>query len=273
VPVVRLDDAEVHITDTGPPPGRPDAPAVVFGHGLLFSGQMFAPQVAALRDDFRCVTVDWRGQGDSPAAPDGYDMDTLLGDLVGVLDHLGLGAVHYVGLSMGGFVGMRLAARRPERVRTLTLLDTSAGPEDRLNTVRYRLMAGVYGLVGIGPLRRPVTRIMFGRTFLAGPRAEDVVRDWAAVLARNDRAGTRRAIRGVTDRSAVTPELPRISAPTLVVVGDEDVATPLDKAEAVADAIPGAQLVVVDGAGHSSTIEAPEAVSRLLRTFLDAHPG
>jgi pimeloyl-ACP methyl ester carboxylesterase len=273
VPVVRVNDAEVHITDTGAPPGRPDAPVVVFGHGLLFSGRMFAPQVAALRGDHRCITVDWRGQGDSPAAPGGYDMDTLLDDLVGVLDHLGLGAVHYVGLSMGGFVGMRLAARRPERVRTLTLLDTSAGSEDRVKVVRYRLMAGVYTRVGIGPLRRPVTRILFGRTFLAGPRAAGVVREWAGVLNRNDRAGTVRAIRGVTDRTAVTPELPRITAPTLVVVGDEDVATPLDKAEAVAAGIPGARLVVVDGAGHSSTVEAPEAVSRLLRDFLEAHAG
>ena len=270
---VRVDGAEVHVTDTGAPAGRPDAPVVVFGHGLLFSGRMFDPQVAGLRAWYRCVTVDWRGQGDSPAAAGGYDMDTLLDDLVRVLDHLGLDAVHYVGLSMGGFIGMRLAARHPERVRTLCLLDTSAGPEDRLKALRYRLMAGAYPLLGIAPLRRPVSRVMFGRTFLAGPRAAEVLRAWAEVLGRNDRTGTTRAIRGVTDRTAVAPELARISAPTLVVVGAEDVATPVARARAVADAIPGARLVVVDGAGHSSTVEAPLAVTRLLRAFLDAHPG
>ena len=273
MPVVRVGDAEVHITDTGTPPGRPDAPAVVFGHGLLFSGRMFEPQVAALRERYRCVAVDWRGQGQSPAVaggPPAYDMDTLLGDL---LDQLGLDAVHYVGLSMGGFVGMRLAARHPDRVRTLTVLDSSAGPEDRRKALRYRLMARVYRLVGIAPLRRPVRRVMFGRTFLASARAAEVLRAWEDVLRHNDRAGTVAAIRGVTDRTAVAPELSRIAAPTLFVVGEEDVATPVAKARAVAAGIPGARLVVVEGAGHSSTIEAPEAVTGLLRDFLDAHPG
>lgn len=262
---------ELHHTDTGAPPGHPDAPTVVFGHGLLFSGRMFDAQVAALREDHRCVTVDWRGQGRSPATPDGYDMDTLLDDLVALLDRLGLAAVHYVGLSMGGFVGMRLAARHPARVRTLALLDTSAGPEPLRNRLRYRAMAQVYRRSGIGLLRRPVARVMFGRTFLAGPRADGVVREWSDTLRATDRDGVARAIRGVVARRPVPPaELAAISAPVLVVVGDEDVATPVADARAVAAAVPGARLEVVTGAGHSSTVEAPEAVTALLREFLDA---
>ena len=274
MPLVHVESAggaEVHVTDTGAP--HPDAPVVVFGHGLLFSGRMFDAQVEALRGDHRCVTVDWRSQGRSPAAADGHDMDTLLADLLAVLDHLGLGAVHYVGLSMGGFVGMRLAARHPDRVRTLTLLDTSAGPEDPSKRIRYRLMAAVYRRVGIGPLRRPVQRMMFGRTFLAGPRAASVLDAWAGDLRVADRGGTVRAIHGVTDRVPATPALSAVTAPTLVVVGDEDVATPVAKAEAVAAGIADARLAVVRGAGHSSTVEAPDEVTALLRRFLEAHPG
>ena len=119
MPIAHVNGADVHYTDTGAPPGNPDAATVVFGHGLLFSGWMFTHQVEALEDDYRCVTIDWRSQGKSPAARDGHDMDTLTLDLVALLDELGLDAVHYVGLSMGGYVGMRFAARYPDRVLSL----------------------------------------------------------------------------------------------------------------------------------------------------------
>src|SRR5688500_3593618 len=154
MPIAHVNGADVHYTDTGSPPGKPDAPAVVFGHGLLFSGWMFSHQVEALEDHYRCVTIDWRSQGQSPMARDGHDMDTLTSDVLGLLDHLGLDAVHYVGLSMGGYVGMRLAARHPERVLSLALLDTGSGSEDADKVSKYRLLANVYLVVGPGPLRR-----------------------------------------------------------------------------------------------------------------------
>ncbi len=262
-----------HHTDTGPPPGRPDAPTVVMGHGLLFSGWMFEPQVEALRDRYRCVTVDWRGQGRTPAAPDlAADMDALTGDLVALLDHLGLDRVHYAGLSMGGFVGMRLAARHPDRVRTLTLLDTSAGPEDPDKIARYRLLARVYRWFGIGAVRRAVEPIMFGPALLGSARRDEVVEPWVATLRTVDRRGMRAAILGVTDREPVLAELGSITAPTLVVVGADDVATPVAKAQVLVDAIAGARLEVVPECGHSSTVERPEVVSALLADHLDRHP-
>ena len=179
MPLAEVNGIRFHHTDTGPPPGRPDAETIVFGHGLLFSGWMFEPQVEALREEYRCVTVDWRGQGGTPpvAGSDGYvaDMDSLLGDLVALLDHLELPAVHYVGLSMGGFVGMRLAARHPERVRTLTLLDTSAGPEDPEKVKQYRLLATVYRWLGFGPVRGKVEPIIFSKPYGKGRVVQNVL--------------------------------------------------------------------------------------------------
>ena len=148
MPIAHVNGADVHYTDTGSPPGKPDAATVVFGHGLLFSGWMFSHQVEALEDDYRCVTIDWRSQGKSPAARDGHDMDTLTLDLVALLDELGLDAVHYVGLSMGGYVGMRFAARYPDASSSLVLLDTDAGPEDPEVRPRYRMLANIYRLTG-----------------------------------------------------------------------------------------------------------------------------
>jgi len=266
MPLVTVNGAQVHIDDTGG-----DGLAVVFGHGLLFSGRMFAAQVERLRDRYRCVTIDWRGQGRSPAASGGYDMDTLADDAAAIIESLDAGPVHYVGLSMGGFVGIRLGARRPDLIRTLSLLDTSAGPEDPEKVSKYRLLAKVYRVVGMKPVRGQVEPIMFGPTFLSDPASAPHVQDWLRVLADVNRKGMQHAIYGVTDREPVTDLLGSITAPTLVVVGADDVATPIGKAETLRDGITGARLEIVPDSGHSSTIEQPEALADLIEAHIEAH--
>ena len=270
MPLIHVNGADVHYTDTGAPPGNPDAPTIVFGHGLLFSGWMFSHQVEALEDQYRCVTIDWRSQGKSPAARDGHDMDTLTLDLVALLDELGLDAVHYVGLSTGGYVGMRFAARYPDRLRSLVLLDTDAGPEDPEVRGRYRRLANIYRFVGPGPIRKQIIPIMFGPTFREDPRGQAVIAEWLAILKKNSKAGMRLAVLGITERLPVVDEIGNISARTLVAVGADDVATVPAKSEAIAASIDGAKLEIVPDAGHSSTIEQPEALTRLIREHLSA---
>jgi 3-oxoadipate enol-lactonase len=271
VPLVEVNGIQVNIEDTGAPPGRPDAPVVVLGHGLLFSTTMWRHQVEALRASYRCVAIDWRGQGRTPATRDGYDMDTLYADAVGVIERLDAGPVHYAGLSMGGFVGLRLGARRPDLLRSLTLIDTSAGPEDPDNVGRYRLLASIYRAVGWRPLKGKVAPIMFSEGFLATPEGRRVMETWAGELRQQARSGTRKAILGVTDRVPVVDEIGAITTPTLVVVGAGDVATPSGNSDAIADLVPGAQLVKLPGVGHVSTLEAPDAVNAALLPFLAAH--
>lgn len=268
----RRGDAVIHYTDTGAPDGRPDAPCVFFGHGLLFSGWMFEPQIAALRDRYRCVAIDWRGQGGSSASAGGYDMESLADDATALIEHLGLAPVHYVGLSMGGFVGQRIAARKPHLVRSLTLLDTSAGPEDPDKARQYKLLGAVYLLTGIRPLRKKVLPLMFGPAFLADPASAAVLSEWERRLGRCRRSGISKAVRGVADRSAVESEIGAITAPTLIVVGADDAATPVAKSRRIAELITDSRLEVVPRAGHTSTLEQPEAVTRLIRDFLESLP-
>jgi 3-oxoadipate enol-lactonase len=268
MPIAHVNGAEVHYTDTGAPSGRLDAPVVVFGHGLLFSGWMFSHQIEALEDEFRCVTIDWRSQGKSPAARSGHDMDTLTLDLVALLDELGLDAVHYVGLSMGGYVGMRFAARYPDRVLSLVLLDTGSGTEDPDKVSKYRLLANIYRVVGPGPLRRQVEPLMFGPTIRNDPAGRAVLDEWHGHLKRTSRAGIRRAVLGIVERLPVADELGGIRARTLVAVGADDIAQEPYKSEALAAAIEGAKLEIVPDAGHSSTVEQPEVLTRLIREHL-----
>ncbi len=269
--LIEANGVRINVRDTGTPDGNPTAPTVVFGHGLLFSGHMFAPQIERLKSSFRCVTIDWRGQGKTPATPAGYDMDTLSDDAAAVIEGLGVGSVHYVGLSMGGFVGMRLAARRPDLIRSLALLDTSAGPEDADKVKQYRLLASIYRWVGMKPLEGKVKPLMFGPAFLASPDSRPAVTEWKAVLSEVDRVGMKKAIQGVTDRLPIAGELGAITAPTLIVVGEDDVATPVAKAEMIAAGINRSVLKRVPDCGHSSTLEQPEVLADLLEEFLTAH--
>jgi 3-oxoadipate enol-lactonase len=267
MPTFHRDGAAIHYTDTGAPAARPDAQTVLFGHGLLFSGWMFHRQIAALETEFRCIAIDWRGQGDSTAKR-GYDMDTLTADALALIGQLDIAPVHYVGLSMGGFVGLRIAARRPELIRSLTLLDTSAGPEDPDKVTRYKLLGLIYRLTGVSPLRNTVAPLMFSPATLNDPVKRQMIDEWEGRLKQRKRSGVSKAVMGVANRLPVEDEIARIAAPTLVIVGADDVSTPPVKSQRIAERIPGARLEQIPDCGHSSTLEQPEVVTALLREFL-----
>ncbi|MDX2356394.1 alpha/beta fold hydrolase [Dietzia sp. PP-33] len=267
MPTFQRGHTTIAYTDTGAPAGREDAPVVFFAHGLLFSGWMFRHQIAHLRGRYRCVTIDFRGQGESPRAIGGYDMDTLTVDVSELLRHLQIPVVNFVGLSMGGFVGMRLAARNPEVVHSLTLLDTAATAEEPANRSRYKTLAKVYRLAGIKPLRSRVAPIMLAGRNQSAPWVDD----WMTMLDRTDRVGLVTAIESVADRDPCEDEAIRIIAPTLVMVGAEDAATPPEKSRRIVDLIADTSFHEIPGAGHSPTMEQPDEVNTILEAFLSEY--
>ncbi|MGY0499909.1 alpha/beta fold hydrolase [Nocardia sp. FBN12] len=270
MPIIHVDGVPIACTDTGTPAGKPDAATVVFGHGLLFGGWMFRAQLESLQRDYRCVTLDWRGQGDTPPTAGGYDMDTLTADAVGVIRALDVGPVHWVGLSMGGFVGQRLGARHGDLLRSLTLLDTSARAEDPTKIGEYHRLAWALRWFGIRPIAGRVATHLFGPAFLASDTGAETVREWSRRLARVDRVGMRDAVHGVTGRAAVDDELRSVTVPTQVVVGADDAATPLPHARHLASLIPHAQLHTIPACGHTSSLEQPQVVTALLHGFLES---
>lgn len=259
MPYVDLNGAHIHFTDTG---GAGEV--IVFSHGLLFSGAMFEAQVAHFGQDYRCITFDHRGQGRSGVAADGYDLETLAADAAALVGHLGVGPCHFVGLSMGGFVGMRLAARTPELLKTLTLLDTSGDPEPSENLAKYRLLNVVARWIGIWAVIRQVMPIVFGQTFLRDPERAAERQRWAKAITGNDKIGITRAVSGVIARAGCHDLLAQIRIPVGIGVGDEDVATTPVHSQQLRDAISGSELVVFKGAGHSASIEAPQQVNALI---------
>ncbi|MEZ4709196.1 MAG: alpha/beta fold hydrolase [Caldilineaceae bacterium] len=265
MPKLRVNNAEIYYEEQGAGPET-----IVFAHGLLWSGRMFDQQVEAFKERYRCITFDFRGQGQSQVTATGYDMDTLSEDAAALIEALQCAPCHFVGLSMGGFIGLRLAIRRPELLKSLTLLETSADPEPPENMRRYRLLNVIARWLGLRLVANQVMPIMFGRKFLNDSERAAEKATWRAHLIANHRIGITRAVQGVISRAGVYDELDQITTPTLIVVGDQDVATPPAKAQRMHARIGGAKLVQVAGAGHTSTVEEPAAINAALAEFLIA---
>ena len=263
MPTLTINGARLYYSVEGEGPET-----VVFSHGLLMSSEMFRAQVEALKRDYRCICYDHRGQGRSEVTADGYDMDSLTVDAAALIGELRAAPCHFVGLSMGGFVGMRLAIRHPELLRSLVLMETSADPEP--NRAKYRAMSIIGRWFGFRPLAGALMKIMFGHSFLSSPERNEARERWRRHFLQLDRTGAYRSAQGVIDRLGVYEDISRIAIPTLVIVGDEDIATVPGKSRRIANAIPGAQLVTIPEAGHSSSVEQPERVARAIRNFIQA---
>ena len=264
MPTLPINDTELFYRDTGN-----GAETIVFSHGLLFDHRMFDAQVRYFADDYRCVAYDHRGQGDSgrPDAPS-IGMETLYFDAVELIERFEIGPCHFVGLSMGGFVGMRLAARRPELVKSLTLMSTRAGPEPSENVPRYKRLNAVARLLGVDFVSDRVLPIMFGDRFLEDDETTERRQLWRRRLEENSR-DVYRAVNGVIYRPSCVSELAQIDVPTMVVHGEDDRAIPIEGGRRLADSIDGAEFVSIPEAGHSVSIERPAVVNETLEGFFD----
>ena len=265
MPVINANGVDLYYVDTGGP-----GEVMVFSHGLLMNNKMFAQQIDEFKAEYRCIAYDHRGQGQSEVALAGYDMDTIAEDGAALIRALNIGPVHFVGLSMGGFVGMRLATRNPELLKSLVLLETSADPEPEENKPKYRKLNFFARWFGLGSMAAKVMPIMFGQSFLNDPDRAEQRKEWQGQIASSRRIGMTRAVQGVIDRSGVYEQLSSIKTPTLIVVGKEDVATVPAKSERIHAALKGSELVVLPKGGHSSTIEEPVAVNAAITGFLEA---
>ncbi len=243
---------------------------IVFSHGLLMNLRMYDEQMKALSQNYRCIAYDHPGQGMSEV-PDGpmIDMETCYNDAATLIETIGGGPVHFVGLSMGGFVGLRLASRRPDLVKTLTLIDTSADAEPSKNIAGYRRMLFVARTLSPAVLAKRIMPVLFGDEFLNDPARESERAFWEHMVGQNRRS-IHKAVNGVIYRPSIAAEARRLNVPTLVIHGANDRAIPRRHAEHLAE-LTKADFLLIQGSGHSPTIEAPRAISDALQSFIGAH--
>ena len=239
--------------------GRDDAPPLVLSPSLGRTLAMWEPQVEALAREYRVIRHDHRGHGRSPVPPPPYALEDLGADVLALLDALALERVDFCGLSLGGMVGMWLAAHAPERIGRLVLCCTAAqlGPRstwaERVAAIRD---GGTASIADAG----------VGRWLTADYAAShpDVAGRLRAMIAGTDDEGYIGCAAAI-ERMDLRGVLGGIRAPTLVIAGADDPSTPADPhGETIAAGIPGARLEVVRGAAHLANVQQGAAVTRLI---------
>ncbi len=268
MPTLRALGADLFYHDSGRGPET-----VVLGHGYLMTSALWDRLVPALVEaGYRVIAPDWRGQGRSEVTPDGYDPWDLAADALALLDALGVRRFHYVGHSMGGYVGWRLALRAPGRVASLVQIGTTAQAEGADALRQYGVLLWALRLLGYRAVLDKVMPILYGPTFLADPDRQRGVGEQRRIVQTNSREGVFRAGRGIFDRDDVSGGLAQIRTPTLVVTGEHDRPHPPAQARADAERLPDAEFVELADVGHTPPVEAPERVQALVLDWLSRHP-
>ncbi|MFF3948455.1 alpha/beta fold hydrolase [Streptomyces sp. NPDC001902] len=249
--------------DEGNGPGTP----LVLVHGHPFDRSMWAPQVPAAAAGRRVVVPDLRGYGASEAVPGVTPLETFARDIAALMDRLGVPEAVVGGLSMGGQIVMEFQRLFPGRVAGLVLADTFPGAEtaqgrQARDAMAERLLAeGMDGYAG-----EVLDRMITPRNVTALPEvAAHVLR----MMRGTSPEGAAAALRGRARRPDYGAVLAAVRVPTLIVVGRDDVYTPVAEAEAMHAAVRGSRLVVVEDAGHLPNLERPEEFNDALRRFLD----
>jgi 3-oxoadipate enol-lactonase len=257
---ISANGIQVNYTLEGPANG----PMVTMSHSLATDLSMWDPQAKALASRYRVLRYETRGHGQTEAPAGAYSLNQLADDARALLKELGIARTHWIGLSMGGMIGQTLALSTPEILQSLSLCDTSSRiPADmkhvwdeRISTVEAK---------GMEPLVEATIARWFTPKFIESRKdVIDPVREMIRRTPAKGYVGCCHAIK-VLD---LTDRLKAITLPTLIIVGAQDLGTPLAASQAINAQIKGSELVVLDPASHLSNLEQPQAFTQALEAFL-----
>ena len=242
-------------------------PLVLFVHGMGGDRSSWHGQIDALADRFNAVAVDLRGYGDSEAAPAPLDFQRhFAADLLAVMDHFRVPAAHLVGLSMGGRVARCTALLHPERVASLTLANSSPG-FDALGPAEVDAFVAARAFEPVGDAMPAGYGLAQARAMTAPGTPEAVLRAAGAPMDRLSAAHYLRVLRASTEQDQGT-RLEDIRCPVHLIHSDQDRVYPAAVAQRMRERLPNARVSLIEGAGHLSNLERPEAFNRALCGFL-----
>lgn len=240
---------------------------ILFSHGCLMNNTMFNGQIDAFKDRFRCVSFDHRGHGQSEITKNGYELDNLVTDAISLIGALDVAPVHFVGMSTGGFVGMRIALRRPDLLKSLVLIDTSAEAESETALKQYNLLLWMVKYVGWWAVIGQVLPILFHKVFLKDDSRKTEVKNWRNIVTGHSKKGVVPFCKCIFARNSVLEQLADLSLAAAVIVGEQDIVATPDYAQRMAEVIPNAKLYKIQDAGHSAAVEKPTEVTGAMRDF------
>lgn len=253
----------LHYEDSGG-----DKPAVVFCHSFAMDGSMFAPQLAAFADDYRCITWDQRAHGSSPASA-AFDFWDSARDLLTLIEALGLQCPVVVGTSQGGFLALRVAILAPQRLAAVAVLGSSAAAEETAQKVAFEQLHDAFVGGRDGPpqdVLDTIAAISFGDRFDAEPWK----RRWRAWPTEQFKY----AFRALADRDDLRPRLAEVQVPVLVLHGSKDGSYHPSYGQEICDGVRNCVgFVLVEGGAHFLSATDSEPVNEALRDFFAAHRG
>jgi 3-oxoadipate enol-lactonase len=258
VSVADVNGQRISFDDTGG-----DGPAVILAHGFLMDRTMFAPQVAALAGEFRVITWDERGFGETEYDGEPFTYWDSARDCLGLMSHLGIEQAVVGGMSQGGFVSLRAALLQPDRVHALVLIDTQAGVEDPERLPAYRQMQQTWLEAGpVDELTDAIANLILGTPALNSAWIEK----WRGL----DRERSMKQPGDcLLDRDDITERLGEISCPAIVFHGTADQSIDIERAEQLCQGLAGARpLVRIEGATHAANLTHPDLLNAALLEFL-----
>jgi 3-oxoadipate enol-lactonase len=240
-------------------------PWIILSHSLGCTKAMWEPQIKMLEKNFRVITYDTRGHGGSGSEGGIYTLDLLADDAIGLLDHLGVDRVHWLGFSMGGMIGQTFALRYPERLASIILADTTSAHtatpvsmwDERIRIAKTQ---------GMDPLVQPAINRWFTEAFRNSN--SDLVESVASMIRSTSVAGWAGCCAAIASIHT-TDRLKEIDCPAMVIVGEFDVGTPLSAALEMHNNLRRSVLVLISNAAHMTNIEQSAQFNRALELFLD----
>ncbi|NIY81782.1 alpha/beta fold hydrolase [Vibrio hepatarius] len=264
-----IDGREMAYLDQG------QGPVVVFGHSYLWDSNMWAPQIAALSDKYRCIVPEFWAHGDSQFAPETTrSLTDYAKQIVALMDHLNIDEFSIVGLSVGGMWGTEVVNLVPQRVKSLVLMDTFVGLEPEVMHNKYFAMLDTIAQAQVVPeaIVEAVTPLFFARNAQQdSPELVNGFRQHLASLAGEQAVEVARMGKMVFGRRDQFEDIEKFALPVLIAVGQEDTPRPVLESYLMQDCIAGSELVQIPQAGHISNLEQPEFVSQMLEQFLAKH--
>lgn len=238
---------------------------IVWSHLLLLNNSVFHKQIEYFKSKYTIIVYDHRGHGQSEVTKGGYDMDSYCDDTIQLLEYLNLTKVHFGGF--GGFVAMRIAARRPDLIKSLILMGPTASTES--NTTKYKLIRNVTKFSGIEAVANSTLFYLFGDKFLTDPNRKDEFEKWYLELLKNGNEIHIAMSEFINRKGVDDSEIDNISCPTLILIGTQDKIATADKGEFIHSKIKNSTLKYIEGAGHMACIEEPEKYNYEIELFLN----
>ena len=240
--------------------------AVVLVHAFPLNQTMWDDQISDLKNVCRTITVDLRGFGNSDVPSGPYSMDQMASDVRSLMAALEIEKAVLVGLSMGGYVSLAFYRNYPGAVRAMMLADTRASSDTHTAREKRLTSAKKAETEGASAIANEMVPLLLGTsTIQHKPEIANRVR---SMIEANSPAGIAAAQRAMADRMDSTYILAGVDRPVLIVVGAEDLLTPVAEAEALRNGIPHSQMRVIPGAGHLSNLEQPAEFNRALGEFI-----